>query len=286
MNSGFKCRLCKICDGRGCIGELPGMGGVFGNYNFIQNVSAWKKYYSKEAEHYPCPLLRLAPMTGAVQNAGWRDEKSFYPALIKGALNAGVLLSIGDGFPDEKLFLGLEALEKNGAHAAVFLKPYPQIKLFERAERSKTCAEIIGVDTDAYNIVTMRNQVNLERKKPSDLKALRNYTKLPLAVKGVFTSGCIELVKELKPEIIVISNHGGRVETERGSSADFLFNFGKELKRYCCEVWVDGGIRTKQDLLSASYLGAVQVLIGRPMITAIMRDEKNGIRKFVTSLTN
>lgn len=285
MNTGFKCRLCSICDGRGCIGELPGMGGVFKNHNFILNVSAWKKYYVEDYEGIKLPLVRLAPMTGAVQNAGWADEKSFYFTLIKNAAEAGILLSAGDGFPDEKLIYGLEAVRKNRAQAAVFFKPYPQKKLLERAEIAQDCAEIMGVDIDSYNIITMRNQVSLEEKTCGNLNELRKKSRLPLAVKGIFTRKDIDLVKELKPEIAVVSNHGGRVETEKGSSADFLFLFGKELKRYCAEVWVDGGLRTKKDLTAAAQLGASQVLIGRPMITAIMRDAKQGIQNFLFELS-
>lgn len=263
------------------------MGGVFNNYNFILNVAAWKKYYRAEGSS-ACeekhPLLRLAPMTGAVQNAGWEQEKSFYSVLIKGAEAAGILLSIGDGCPDEKLLFGLEAVKETGAKAAVFLKPYPQPQLLERAEWCKECAEIIGVDIDAYNIITMREQVCLERKTAAALKELKKKSGLPLAVKGIFTNEDVELVKELKPEIAVVSNHGGRVETARGSSADFLFKFGKELKKYSGELWADGGLRTKQDIAAAGRLGAAQVLIGRPMITAVMRCKENGIKNFAASL--
>lgn len=41
--SEYKCRLCARCDGYGCRGQLPGMGGVFNSANFIANCLAWKK---------------------------------------------------------------------------------------------------------------------------------------------------------------------------------------------------------------------------------------------------
>ena len=37
VNKKYKCRLCKECNGKACIGELPGMGGVFESSNFILN---------------------------------------------------------------------------------------------------------------------------------------------------------------------------------------------------------------------------------------------------------
>lgn len=282
VNKKYKCRLCKECNGKACIGELPGMGGVFESANFILNCAEWKNYYTSDS--YPLPRLRLAPMTGAVENVGYEDERQFYFDLIRASVKADLALSIGDGYPDLKLFSGIEALRGVKKKGAVFLKPYPQMKLFERIEASLESAEIIGVDTDAYNIVTMRNLVHLEKKTAKDLAALKKYAKLPFAVKGIFTSYDIEVVKELKPDIAIISNHGGRIETDRGSVAAFAHSHLKEIKKYSGEVWADGGLRKREDFMAASSLGVEEVLIGRPCITALLRDRENGIKNFIDSI--
>lgn len=258
------------------------MGGVFESSNFILNCAEWKNYYTSDS--YPLPRLRLAPMTGAVENVGYEDERQFYFDLIRASVKAGLALSIGDGYPDLKLFSGIEALRDVKKKGAVFLKPYPQMKLFERIEASMESAEIIGVDTDAYNIVTMRNLVHLEKKSAKDLAALKKYAKLPFAVKGIFTSYDIEVVKELKPDIAIISNHGGRIETDRGSVAAFVNSHLKEIKKYSGEVWADGGLRKREDFMAASSLGIEEVLIGRPCITALLRDRENGIKNFIDSI--
>ena len=65
-----------------------------------------------------------------------------------------------------------------------------------------------------------------------------------------------------------ISNHGGRVETRVGSTALFLAEHGKELKKYCKELWVDGGIRSRLDIQTALYYGADQIIMARPLIRA------------------
>lgn len=292
-----KCKLCSFCNGRACIGELPGMGGVFQNKNFIKNCIDWQKYFSQEINRndfsdLKLPSVRLAPMTGALENAGYHDEKRFYFDLIGASINAGIELSIGDGFPDLKFQYGIDALSHYKKKAAVFIKPYPQNKIFERVDLSKKSAEIIGVDIDAYNIITMRNLVKLEKKTSKDLYEIKKYSQLPFAVKGVFTQENIQLIKELKPDIAIISNHGGRVEIYDdnrqpviGSTADFLYKFGSEIAKYTNEVWVDGGIRCKEDLVSAKILGAVTVLIGRPFISGILKDKKNGIANFMKTLT-
>ena len=283
MNNNLKCRACKFCDGRACKGELPGMGGVLDSAIFIENVKAWSRY-KETGSIKTLAKIRLAPMAGGIQNVGWFSEKEFYFDMISASFFAGLPLSIGDGAPDEKLDFGLMALKAVGKKGAVFLKPYPQNNLLGRVEKSITNAEIIGVDTDSYNIITMRNQVSLEEKTPKQLSEIRKLAKLPLAIKGVFSEKDIELIKEVKPEIAIVSNHGGRIDRFPQSSAEFLRINGKEIARYSAEVWVDGGIRTQQDVMAASSLGAKEILIGRPIISSMIRGGKEEVKNFVESL--
>jgi len=265
---GPKCRICDYCDGQGCVGELPGMGGVYSSANFIANCAAWREY--PVSENQESPALRLAPITGALQNVGYTDERAFYHDLLGIASSAGLALSIGDGYPDEKLRYGIEALETAGRKGAVFIKPYENTRILERMEWAGTVAEIIGVDIDSYAIVTMRNLVQLQQKTAADLSELRAAAHVPFAVKGIFRKEDVDLVREFKPDIAVVSNHGGRVETNHGSTAAFLARYGKELSRYCGELWVDGGIRSRRDILSAGALGAKTVMIARPVISALL----------------
>jgi len=288
----LKCRACKRCDGIACKGELPGMGGVFDSAIFIENVNAWKRLYKEYAkkieedkEHINIAKIRLAPMAGGVQNVGWKDEKDFYFSMIEGAHFAKLALSVGDGEPDEKLEYGLLALKHVGAKAAVFLKPYPQALLLERIEKARESAEIIGVDIDSYNIITMRDKVSLEEKDGRSLKELKKKACLPFAIKGIFSKKDIELTKEVLPDIAIISNHGGRIERDVQSSAMFLKEYGRELSKYAGQLWVDGGIRNYQDVMMASFLGASEVLIGRPIISAMIRGGQDEIKSYVSSIT-
>ena len=274
---GPKCHFCDVCDGHGCVGELPGMGGVYDNANFIENCAAWKEIPLDDGP-VVAPALRLAPITGALQNVGYPDERRFYHDLISAARSADLALSIGDGYPDEKLRYGIEALETAGEKGAVFIKPYENSKILERVEWARSVSEIVGVDIDSYAIVTMRNLVNLQQKSASQLAEVRRAAGVPFAIKGVFRKEDIELVREVQPDIVVVSNHGGRVETDRGSTAAFLAHYGKELAGLCGELWVDGGIRNCRDVLAAGRLGAKTVMIARPVITALLAGGVSGVR--------
>lgn len=277
-NGDLKCHRCAVCDGYGCPGMLPGLGGVFEGKNFQLNYEGWRELLEaavengagEEISNIPVSpsSLRCGPVTGAVENIGYTNESDFYLPYLQNAAREGLGLCVGDGCPDEKLKLGVEAVKQLGQKAAFFLKPYPQEKLFERVEWIRPHASHIGIDIDSYNIVTMRNLVNLERKTAVQLQEFREYTKLPFVIKGVFTQDDLTLVSLVRPDVVYISNHGGRVETRIGSTAQFLAEHSKELKKYCKEIWVDGGIRTKQDIQTALYYGADQVILARPLIRA------------------
>ena len=277
-NGDLKCHRCAVCDGYGCPGMLPGLGGVFEGKNFQLNFEGWRELLEEAVENGAVEkvnnipvepsIVRCGPVTGAVENIGYAQESDFYLPYLKNAVQAGFGLCVGDGCPDEKLKLGLAAVRELNIPAAFFLKPYPQEKLFERVEWIRPYASHIGIDIDSYNIVTMRNLVNLERKTAEQLKEFREYTKLPFVIKGVFTPEDLKLVSLVRPDVVYISNHGGRVETRIGSTARFLAENAGELKKYCKEIWVDGGIRTKQDIQTALYYGADQVIAARPLIRA------------------
>lgn len=317
----LKCQHCDECLGLGCIGQLPGLGGVFNNQNFQLNCEGWKELYRKGASSCRsasscAPLsekidnivirpenLRCGPVTGAVENIGYEKEEDFYFPYLKAAADAGIGLCVGDGCPDLKLQLGIAAMKRLNeeiasvnrvgtsvdvatrapldtsvqvatpiniaTRAAFFLKPYPDQRLYERLEWIKPYAEYIGIDIDSYNILTMRNLVSLERKSALQLENFRKRFDVPFVIKGVFTDEDIALVKEVHPDVVYISNHGGRVETRIGSTADFLEKHAAELKKHCQEIWVDGGIRSRQDVQTALFYGANKVIFARPLIHAV-----------------
>ena len=310
----LKCHRCAICDGYGCPDMLPGLGGVFEGKNFQLNYEGWRELFQKASalgkaeEIRKTPVrseqLRCGPVTGAVENIGYEFERDFYFPYLMNAAQAGLGLCVGDGYPDTKLKFGVEALKKineaaaelskksSGSNtileapkisAAFFLKPYPQERLFERVEWVRPYASHIGIDIDSYNIVTMRNLVNLERKTAAQLQEFREHTKLPFVIKGVFTQEDIDLVRLVRPEVVYISNHGGRVETRKGSTADFLAAEGSKLKKYCDQLWVDGGIRTRRDIQTALYYGADQVIMARPLIRATFDETYSELQKTLFS---
>lgn len=267
------------------------MGGVRDNENFILNVSDWEKVrreYSEKIDEFleqpvefRIPHIAIAPITGAIENIGFADERNYYAEIVAASKNVGIGLCIGDGYPDEKLKFGIEAIRKVESTAAVFIKPYENHRIIERIGWSSEIASIIGIDIDSYNILTMRNMVNLEKKSAEQLMEIQDFVHdklgLPFAIKGIFTEDDIKLVEQVQPDIAYISNHGGRIDTRTGSTAEFLAHHADELKPNCHSVWVDGGIRSPLDIATAHALGADRVLIGRPFVTALCRGGESAL---------
>lgn len=289
-----------------CKSELPGMGGVRQNENFILNVSGWEKLrkenpqkikqFLKQPIESRIPRIAIAPMTGAVENIGFEEESEFYEKMMNASSNVGIGLCIGDGFPDEKILLGIESIKSLEnrpnifpSKASVFIKPYSNEKIFERINWSSKIANLIGIDIDSYNILTMRNLVNLEKKTVEQLCEIQDFVRdnlnIPFAIKGIFTEEDVELVKKVRPDIAYISNHGGRVDTRSGSTAEYLLKYASILKEYCKEIWVDGGIRTPIDIATAHSFGADVVLIGRPFVSALCKGGEKGLCEKVLELS-
>ena len=57
----------------------------------------------------------------------------------------------------------------------MFIKPYPNPRIFERIDWVRGSADLIGIDIDSYNIVTMRNLVHLEQKDAQSVRELQQY---------------------------------------------------------------------------------------------------------------
>ena len=84
-------------------------------------------------------------------------------------------------------------------------------------------------------------------------------------LKGILEPEDARMAVNLGANAIIVSNHGGRQLDGALSSIRMLPKIVAAVDGKC-EVWVDGGIRSGQDILKAKALGATGTLIGRPYI--------------------
>jgi isopentenyl diphosphate isomerase/L-lactate dehydrogenase-like FMN-dependent dehydrogenase len=99
-----------------------------------------------------------------------------------------------------------------------------------------------------------------------------------LILKGIQDVEDAKLAVETGADAIVVSNHGGRQLDGAESSIKALPPIVEAVGDQI-EVWMDGGIRSGQDVLKAWALGAKGVLIGRAMVYGLGAMGEAGVTK-------
>ncbi|WPB55061.1 alpha-hydroxy acid oxidase [Xylophilus sp. GOD-11R] len=86
-----------------------------------------------------------------------------------------------------------------------------------------------------------------------------------LVIKGIMDVEDARLAVDCGADALIVSNHGGRQLDGAPSSISALPRIADAVG-HDIEVWMDGGVRSGQDVLKARALGARGVLIGRPFL--------------------
>ncbi|MBW8846434.1 MAG: alpha-hydroxy-acid oxidizing protein [Burkholderiales bacterium] len=99
-----------------------------------------------------------------------------------------------------------------------------------------------------------------------------------LILKGIMDVEDARLAVQSGADAIVVSNHGGRQLDGAPSSIHALPAIAAEVGSQI-EVWMDGGIRSGQDVLKAWALGARGTMIGRAMAYGLGAMGEEGVSK-------
>lgn len=113
---------------------------------------------------------------------------------------------------------------------------------------------------------------------PADIGWLAEGTGLPIVVKGVLRKDDAQICVDAGARAIWVSNHGGRQLDRAAATARCLSGVAKAVGP-STEVYVDGGVRTGLDALSALSLGATAVFAGRDPLFALV-DGRSGVAQW------
>jgi len=105
---------------------------------------------------------------------------------------------------------------------------------------------------------------------PADIAWLGERTGLPVVVKGVLRPDDARRCAQAGAAAVWVSNHGGRQLDRAQATADALPAVVASL-RGSAEVYVDGGIRSGLDVLTALALGADCAFVGRLPLWALVQ---------------
>lgn len=99
-----------------------------------------------------------------------------------------------------------------------------------------------------------------------------------LILKGILHKEDAIRAADLGVDAIVVSNHGGRQLDGALSTINALPSIIDAVGEHT-EVWLDGGIRSGQDVLRAVALGAKGTLIGRAFVYGLAAQGERGVKK-------
>jgi len=296
------CRVCPVCDGKACSGEVPGMGGIGTGSGFRANLEALQKYrlnlrtlHDAKNPNTGCQLFGLtlktpvlsAPMTGTPYNMGGAlSEREFIGMIISGSKAAGSLGFSGDGADPAMYDSGVEAVAAENGWGVPIIKPREQEEVIERIRRAEAAGAVaVGMDVDGAGLVTMALKGQpVGPKTRAELQEIISSTKLPFVVKGIMTVGEAVTAAEAGTAAIVVSNHGGRILDHTPGAADVLPEIAAEVKGKVT-IFADGGVRTGVDVLKLLALGADAVLVGRPLVVGAFGGGTEGVRLIIEKLT-
>lgn len=289
------CRVCKVCDGVACAGEVPGMGGVGTGSSFTANIKALANvklnlrtlHDAKEPDistelfdiKLSMPIL-AAPITGSEYNMGGAVPEAEYVRMaITGSKNAGTIGMSGDGGNPIFYDSGLEAIKEQNGHGIPIIKPREKSVVLEMAKRAKEVGALaVGMDIDGAGLVTMALMGQpVGPKNLQELKDIISRIDLPFILKGIMTVDEAELALEAGASAIVVSNHGGRILDSTPGVAEVLPQIAQKMKGRIT-ILADGGVRSGVDVLKYIALGADAVLVGRPVIMGAFGGGTEGVR--------
>lgn len=297
------CRVCPVCDGRACAGEVPGMGGLGTGSAFAANLQSLAAVrFNMRLVHdvtdpdtrceflgqsLALPLL-AAPIGGVSFNMGGKvSEEDYISAVLGGCADAGILGCVGDGVPDFIHQAGYGVIQSLCGKGIPFIKPWDDAEFSAKLDKALAAgATIIGMDIDAAGLITLRQMGRpVAPKSPQKLAQIIQHVKVPFILKGIMTVVDAKKAVDAGAAAIVVSNHGGRVLDHTPGAAEVLPDIADAVNGQIA-ILADGGIRTGGDVLKMLALGADAVMIGRPFSVAAVGGLKAGVSQYIQKIHN
>lgn len=163
---------------------------------------------------------------------------------------------------------GLTAPPRPTLRNIVNLMTKPRWCMGMAGTRRRTFGNLVGHVkgvSDMSSLAAWTNEQFDPRLSWPDIEWVKKQWGGKLILKGIMEVEDARLAADVGADAIVVSNHGGRQLDGAPSSITALPPI-VEAVGHRTEVWMDGGIRSGQDVLKAWALGARGTMIGRAMV--------------------
>ena len=178
---------------------------------------------------------------------------------------------------------------KNGLTAP----PRPTLKnIINLATKPRWCLGMLGTKrhtfrnlvghvkgvSDMRSLSAWTNEQFDPRLSWADIEWVKKQWGGKLILKGIMVPEDAQLAVDAGADAIVVSNHGGRQLDGAPSSIEALPAIVDAVGSKT-EVWMDGGIRSGQDVLKARALGAQGTMIGRSFLYGLGAYGEHGVTR-------
>ena len=239
---------------------------------------------ARAAERYGVPytlstmsICSIEDVAGAVTQPFWFQlyvmrDRGFAASLIeraKAAKCSALVLTLDlqiQGQRHRDLKNGLAVPPKLTFATAMDILSKPGWALNVLRGRRKSFGNLEGRIPDARSLTTLSQWIAGQFDPTlswKDVEWVKGLWGGKLVLKGILDAEDARLAVKAGADAIVVSNHGGRQLDGAVSSIRALPEIVEVTKNHSIEVWLDGGIRSGQDVLRALALGADATLIGR-----------------------
>ncbi len=298
---GDSCKVCPVCNGRGCRNRIPGPGAKGVGDTAIRNYDKWQEIrVNMDTLHENVPVdtsLELfgkrfrypffAGPVGAVNMhySDKYDDPAYNNVLVDACVKAGIVAFTGDGMNAEVVEGAAAAIRAAGGMGVPTIKPWNLETIREKLALVKQAgAFAIAMDVDAAGLPFLKNmQPPAGSKTVDELRRIAEMAEVPFVFKGVMTRKAALKAAEAGAAAIIVSNHGGRVLDQCPATAEVLPEIAEAVGDRM-KILVDGGIRSGVDIFKALALGADGVLIARPFVTAVYGGGAEGVQCYVEKL--
>ncbi len=244
-------------------------------------------------------ICSIEDVAGAVTRPFWFQlyvmrDRGFAASLIERAKQAkcsALLLTLdlqiqGQRHRDLKNGLAVPPRLTFGTFLDVLSKPSWALNVLRG--RRKSFGNLEGRIPDANSLTTLSQWIAGQFDPTlswKDVEWVKNLWGGKLVLKGILDAEDAKIAASSGADAIVVSNHGGRQLDSTISSIRALPEVA-EVVGDRLEVWLDGGIRSGQDVLKALALGARATMIGRAFLYGLGAMGEAGVTRALEIIRN
>jgi L-lactate dehydrogenase (cytochrome) len=146
-----------------------------------------------------------------------------------------------------------------------------------RRQFGNIVGHVTGVD-DLSSLSSWTNKQFDPRLNWNDVEWVKKLWGGKLVLKGILDVEDARIAANTGADAIIVSNHGGRQLDGAMASIEAVQPIADAVGRRL-EVWMDGGVRSGQDVLKAIALGAKGTMIGRAFLYGLGAMGEAGVTK-------